>query len=92
MPNPAPDEKPLVRQPVAIRAGLGKIDLLALCRTCATHFGQHASLRDVQAKLRHIKRLCFGRELASLLKFMSGTVAIRPRSCMIHYKHDYQYC
>lgn len=42
-----------VLQPAAIAAGIGKVDLLALRRTCATHFGQRANPKDTQAQLRH---------------------------------------
>ena len=42
-----------VLKPLAEKAGIPDIDLLALRRTCATHFGQKATPKDTQAQLRH---------------------------------------
>ena len=41
-----------VLKPAGERAGIADIDLLALRRTCATHFGHQASARDTQAQMR----------------------------------------
>jgi len=42
-----------VLRPAAEKAGISLVDLLTLRRTCATHFGQKASITDTHAQLRH---------------------------------------